>query len=136
MEIPKFIFLILTLFSFGLSNCRNEKVDGATGGIELKDCDIPEGLLEYKKLENQESMINKVDYNHNGIMMTFYHIGLVRDIPTGYLGACDIPEDFKQDKLKIKFSGTVYVPKNIDVMNMSSVPVKLTKLEKITDNSQ
>ena len=137
MKIPKFIFLILTLFSFGLSNCRNEQVDAVTEGIELKDCDIPEGLLEYKKFENQESTIKKVDYDYNGIKGTFYHIGLL-DVPTGYLGACNLPEDstnnFKQDGLKIRFSGTVYVPKNVDLMNLTAVTVKLTKLEKITGN--
>ena len=139
MKISKFIFLLLTLFSFALSNCRNEQVNATNDGIQLKDCDIPEGLLEYKKFENQESTIKKVDYDYNGIKGTFYHIGLL-DVPTGYLGACNLPEDstnnFKQDGLKIRFSGTVYVPKDIDVMNMSSVPVKLTKLEKITDNQK
>ena len=134
MKIPKFIFLLLTLFSLALNNCRNEQVDATNDGIQLEDCDIPKGLLEYKKFENQESTIKKLDYDYNGIKSTFYHIGLLRDVPTGYLAACNLPEDFKQDGLKIRFSGTVYVPKNVDLMNLTAVTVKLTKLEKITDN--
>lgn len=139
MKTQKSILLPLIIFSFGFSSCQNEDVSATQEGIQLKDCKIAEGLIEYKKFENQESTIKKVDYDYNGLKTSFYHIGLV-DVPTGYLGACNFPEDssndFKQDGLKIKFSGTVYVPKNVDLKNLNAVTVKLTKLEKITDSQK
>jgi hypothetical protein len=136
MKTLKSIFLAMILFSFGFSTCQNEELNAANDEIQLRECSLPEGLIAYKEFENQESAIKKVDYEYNGTKNIFYHIGLLRDVPTGYLGACNLPEDFTQDGLKVKFSGTVYVPKEIDVMNLSSVPVKLTKLEKITDNQK
>lgn len=138
MKTLKSISLTLLMFSLGFSTCQNEQVDAANDEIQLSDCKLPEGLIEYKKIENQESTIKKVEYDYNGKKSTIYHIGRL-DVPTGYLSACNIPEDsakkYFQDGIKIKFSGTVYVPKDIDQMNLTSVPVKLTRLEKIIGNN-
>jgi len=137
MKLLKSIFLPFLLCSLGFSTCQNERVNAENNEIQLTECSLPEGLVEYKKFENQESTIRVLDYDYSGVKGTFYHIGLL-DVPAGYLGPCNLPEDsakkYLQDGQKIRFSGTVYVPKDVDLMNLNSVPVKLTKLEKITEN--
>lgn len=120
-----FVLCSFSIFSFG--SCEEGTLEA--GIQDLPKCtDLTDDLIVLKKADNQEAIIDIYESEYKGLKDTVY---LIKDknVPTGYLKACNLPEEFKQEGLRIRFSGTVYISKDNDKMNLAWIPVELASIQ-------
>lgn len=127
MKTLKWVFIACSFSLFSFGSCENN--DPEISDSELPKCTgLGDYLTEYKKIKNQEASIRIRMFNNNGVIDTLYLIDYPKDLYR-YFDGCNLPSEFMKDSLQVKFSGTVYIPKDHEKISVGSLPIQLSNIE-------
>lgn len=116
--------------AFLCANCKDSDEPIPDSEYKLEDCTQPEGLVSFKQVKAVAGTvrgykINATNPGFDGYLIEF------PDAPAGHLAPCNLPSDLRADGLKITFSGDIYVPLNLETVNLNAVPVELSGVHKV-----
>jgi hypothetical protein len=122
----------ISLLLLGITACKS---DGVAANSGFRRC-IPDNIRKDFNTIRVRDLESVIVQSETGYQETARPIFLIKygKVPTGFLSACSLPEEFYQDGLKVKLSGTIYIHKNIESMNISSVPIELSSIKKVIPN--
>lgn len=122
----------ISLLLLGLTACKS---DGVAADSRFSRC-IPDRTKKDMNKVRVKDLETVIVQSETGYQETARPIFLIKygKVPTGFLSACSLPEEFYQDGLKVRLSGTIYIHKRIDLMNTNSVPIELSGIKKVIPN--
>jgi hypothetical protein len=126
---PSYYFLLLFLV---LISCKTKHID--TQKSDLPKCSLTSESAFLNSMDKATIINGKgsVEFHENEAISAYYikHPG----VPTGYLAVCNLPDEFNADGVQVIFSGTVYISKFIDYININAVPFELTAIQRVDLN--
>lgn len=114
-----------------MSQCQNVEVKSASTNLEK--CDLSTKYDVLKTVENGEGTVEEYIINSNGNKDVTYVVKYP-NAPTGYLAVCNLPQDLKQVGVRLKFSGTIYKLKNMELLNLNAVPTEFTNVTNVSSD--
>lgn len=128
MKPIKLILVVTSVLLISMSECQKEDINNAS--TSLPACN-PWGLSILKNVKDAEATVSQyVRQDPNGNQI--YYLIKYPSVPTGYLGVCNLPESFKHDGIRIRFSGKIYAIEGVELKNLNSIPAELTEIEDIS----
>lgn len=130
MKAIRLALVMISSLIMSMSGCQKEVINDAA--IKLENCDsLNQDLPILETVKDAETIITQYVRESPTGNQNYYFIRYP-SVPTGYLGVCNLPDDFKQDGIRIRFSGKIYRIENIHLKNMTSIPAELTSIRKIS----
>jgi hypothetical protein len=85
-----------------------------------------------KTVSNEEGTVEEYIINPNNAAKIVTYVVKYSKVSTGYLAVCNLPDDYKQVGIRLKFSANVYQPKDMDLINLNAVPTEFISVQNIT----
>lgn len=120
--------VISTLFL--VSSCRDTDPEAEHSSYKLGYCQKSPDLKAFKEVSRAEAKIvgfrsNPSNPDFEACIMEF------PEAPTGYVNPFNLPGELGEDGIKIRFSGQIYVPSNLNLGQIPFVPIELSSVKKI-----
>lgn len=121
------ILAINALFLLGVSNCQTDQSELHPTLMDSIGCkETVAGFKVVELADNELAKIELYEFEHGQNVDTLYFIKfpLSRN-----LVACNLPEKFKRDGLRVRFSGEIYNSESTHTQYRLWLPIILTEIE-------